>query len=311
LVEGTGANNSFTLKGGNSTAESAGRLFVSGHACVLDRDITYNGTPVIGIDGQAQRSIFPKITDLSFDSGANQTVITDTSANYITSELVGRNITPNVEAGSPSYAIVSNTSTQIRVAGNITSITDIGKRYRLTLTTPTINRTDYVYVNVFLDEIGGDEDPNLLHNFMVLEESQRRWQIQQYVFVRQGSASPFTAYIDNDGLKHFTALIATINRVAGDPNITSSMPVDRRAIISPVAGPRMTKQKLTISANGQTSFTLAYAPTYVENVSLHISGVDQEYGLTKDFYVIGSTLIWNDRHFALETSDIAYYWFLL
>jgi len=310
LVIGNSSNNSFTLKGGDSTAENAGRIFVSGHCCLLDRDITYAGIPVAGIDGQAQRSIFPKLTEVVYDIGNNETVLTDSSANYVSNELVGRSITPDVEAGSPDYLIVSNTATEIRVTSDITTVATLNNRYRITLTTPGANRIDYVYLNVFLDEISGDEDTNLKHNFGTLEEAQRRWQVQQYIFVRQGSSTPFSNYIDVDGLKHFTVLVATLERVSGNSLIEAAMVMDNRERITPSAGQQISKYPLAVTANGQTAFVLPITPNYPNKVFMDVGGVDQEYGTTKDFYITGSNLIWNDRHFQLETTDPVYVWFL-
>jgi hypothetical protein len=309
-VVGNSSNNSFTIKGGDSSAEGSGRLFVSGHCCMLDRDITYVGVPLVGIDGQAQRSILPKITAFSYNGGLNQTTIEDSSANYISNELVGRTITPDVEGGSSAYSILSNTQTQIIVSGDLTTILSEGNRYRLNLTTPTSNRTDYVYLNVFLDEIDGDEDPELKHSFLTVQEAQRRWQVQQYVFVRQGSASPFSGYVDTDGLRHFTSLIATINRVSGDSTISSGMVIDNRNVITPLAGQQISKHPLTVTANGQTTFILPETPTYPTRVFMDVSGLDQEYGTTKDFYVTGNQLIWNNRQFQLDMDDVVYVWFL-
>ena len=236
-VVGTGATNDFTIKGGSGTFETAGIMYVKGFPTFLVSDITYKGTPAAGLAGEDQRSIFPRVTAVSYDAVTNQTTITDSAANYVANEFVGRNITPDVEQPANSYSIVSNTPTTIVVSGDITANVTVGKRYRIELSTPTANRTDGVYLNVYIDEVDSTEDPNLLHSFTVPSpttiEAARRKRIEATIFVREDvpTNGELTSYTDSDGNQHFVAKIATIQRTGGDATIQASMVTDLRKTI--------------------------------------------------------------------------------
>ncbi|RMD87199.1 MAG: tail fiber protein [Calditrichaeota bacterium] len=233
-IVGTGLNNDFVIKGGDGTPDGSGRIFVEGYMPFLLSDITYKGTPAAGLAGEDQRSIHSKITAISYSSISNETTITDTSANYVPNELVGRDLVVNIENGN-AFPIVSNTSTQIVVSGDATAATgtgggDVGTRYRIELSTPTAARVDGVYLNVYLDEIDSNEDTNLKHSLgSNTVEAQIRSRLEHSIFVREDITTygEFTNYVDSDGNQHYVLKIATINRTA-TAAITSSMVSDLR-----------------------------------------------------------------------------------
>lgn len=67
------------------------------------------------------------------------------------------------------------------------------------------------------------------------------------------------------------------------------------------------RQVLSVTSNGQTSFTLSSAPATANLTQLYVNGVKQAY--TTDFTVSSTTLTWNDP-FTLKTTDFveAIYW---
>ena len=297
--------NDFMLAGGNSTSEGTKRLFVKGHQCLLDRDVSLLGVPVSGINGEAQRSIFPKVTDINFSVG--NTTLEDSSANYIVNELSGRTIWPNV-TNATSYTIISNTATEIVFSGDATSFTSIFDRYRIGLTTPASNRVDFVYINVFLDEVGANEDTNLLHPLLSASEAQKRWKVEQNIFVRQGDPTPLIDYVDSDGLPHFILKIAEFNRVSGVSTISDSQISNQIPIIFSIAGQQIDRFNLNVTSNGQTLFTLPSTPIYPDKVFLKFFGLGQKYGV--DYTVSGNVLTWLDNDFTLEIGDELEVWFL-
>jgi len=236
-IVGTGATNDFTITGGDGTIEGAGIIASNGHMAYLLNTIAFKDTPVgTGSIQDDRRSIHAKITAVS--SSAGETTITDSSANYSPTELIGRFITPDAETPANSFQITSNTSTQIVVAGDQTGVIAVGNRYRLELSTPTGARTDGVYLNIFLDEIDSIEDANLLHTLDISREAALRLRLEQSIFVREDTVThgEFVSYSDSElnkpsGLnKHFVVKLATINRLISDATITTGMVTDNRTL---------------------------------------------------------------------------------
>jgi hypothetical protein len=250
LVIGTDDDNTFMIKGGGGTNEDAGKLFHRGFAGRLTGDIMYlagspanttlggirnfNPSPSSNLFFEDQFSIYPRVTSVSYDSGGNQTVITDSSANYTSDELVGRAIQVGLSGTVSSFTIASNTTNQIRINGDQTSSVNALDQYRLTLTTPIANRVDGVYVNFWLKEVAATEDPELYHVSEVgVLESQRRWQVEQVIHVVENDTGVFSDYQDSDGNPHYVAKIAEIARIAGDAQITDPMVTDIRRDLKP------------------------------------------------------------------------------
>jgi len=94
------------------------------------------------------------------------------------------------------------------------------------LTTPSIDRTDEVYIDVYYDEITKADDTNLIDPVSTLETS-RRVALVWKVKVAEGSTTP-AAYVDANNVRHWTMKLATLNRLASVPNILTAMITDCR-----------------------------------------------------------------------------------
>jgi hypothetical protein len=124
----------------------------------------------------------------------------------------------------------------VMASGNPNSITvkagifwHLGRRIRLLsdvtvafLSTPVVNRTDCVFVEFSQTEIDATEDPNILDPQVGAETSQRI-KLQYAIRVVEGSSVP----TPTAGTEYFQ--IARLNRIGGDPSITSAMIQDDRA----------------------------------------------------------------------------------
>ena len=94
------------------------------------------------------------------------------------------------------------------------------------LTTPAGNRTDSVYLDCWLDEVDGTEDSALIDTSVGFETS-RRLKLNWVIKVVEGGATP-GYYTDASGCTHWTAVLAWLNRTAGDAEITEGRIVDAR-----------------------------------------------------------------------------------
>lgn len=221
VVQAGSPTNDFVIAGGGGAPESAARFWNGGHQCLLYSDVQYNNLGAT--DGQ--RSIFPRSTLLT------ALVLTDTRMNWVPNELAGRQIIPDVTDGT-AFTIASNTATTITISsGDMTTVATTGAPYRISLTTPVGARSDGVYLNTWLREVDGVEDPNILHDFGTgPEEHQTRYQVQQVIFVREnttGFGEPGD-YDDLAGAKHYVYKLASIARLAGNSNILTAMITDLR-----------------------------------------------------------------------------------
>ena len=212
------AANDFTVKGGDLGDEGAESLFVKGHRAHLLADETF----LAGVETAP--------VSVGFQTGtfANDTLV-DTAANYAPGSLVGKTLTPNLE-DLPTFVIVANTATTIRVGATMAATP--GKRYRVHLTTPGADRADLVYLDVYLDEIDSAEDVNLKHTIGSLQvTSALRLKARQTVFVTEGVTLPVSlasGFTDADGNRHVLLPIALLNREAGNALVTAGMIVDLR-----------------------------------------------------------------------------------
>lgn len=210
---------------------SAGAYFIDGIRCSLFGDVIFTANNPIpsgsgNPDEVSQESIFPRVTDIDF-SGSD-TIITDSAANYVVNELQGRDISFLNGMGSPdTFTIASNTANTITVSGtNLTGDVYVYDRYRIDLSTPSgSDRTDAVYLNVYLDQVNAAEDQNLYHNVGTPVEAQIREQVIQEIFVREDVTGngELTNYVDSDGNQHYVQKLVEIERLDGDNTITSSM----------------------------------------------------------------------------------------
>lgn len=94
------------------------------------------------------------------------------------------------------------------------------------LTTPAADRVDEVYIDAYMTEIDGLEDANIVDPVLASETS-RRLKLAYEVKVAEGSVTP-SSYVDANNITHYTAYIATINRLAAVDTIDAGMVVDVR-----------------------------------------------------------------------------------
>ncbi|MBU1235128.1 MAG: phage tail protein, partial [Proteobacteria bacterium] len=289
LVVGVDDNNTFMIKGGGGTNDTAGKMFNKGLSARLTGDIMYLGgsptNPTLGglksfnpstinaLFLEDQFSIYPKVTSFSFDSGGNQTVIVDASANYTSDELVGRSIQVGLAGTLSTFAIVSNTATQIRLNGNQTGFFTLDDFYRITLTTPTANRNDGVYLNYWLKEISAAEDNELYHVLDVgVLEGQRRYKLIQTIHVVENDSNLFTDYQDSGAVYHYIFKIAEIHRLLGNPQITDSMVVDLRPRLKPndqIGFPTLLQARAVVDdAGGPTNYVTVEPGWYADSINL-------------------------------------------
>lgn len=223
VVQSASTSNNFTVKGGDGTDEGAGRFFAHGFACVLNDDVEYTGA----FDARMRR-VMPQVTSVA------TLVLTDSTANWVVGEHTGKTLTPNIENPGTTFTVASNTVTTITVtAGDLTTATSAQKHYRVELSTPLgSDRTDEVYLDLFLDEVDDVEDTNLIHTDLAPDQSAAfRLVLRQFVRVREGGATP-AGHVDLDGRQHFTRLIATIARSDGLALVLTAQITDERQVLA-------------------------------------------------------------------------------
>lgn len=228
IAESASPANNFTITGGDGSNEGMARAFVGGYPCGLKDDVEYSFNPV---DARMKR-IGSQV------SSVVALVLTDTSANYVVNELVGRNLTPDIDNPAVTFPIVANTATTISIgAGDLTVATAKDKFYRVELSTPSGGpRTDEVYLDVFVDEVTATEDTNLVHTDLVpATASALRLVVRQAVKVTEGQALP-TDYTDSDGRLHFIFHLATLVRPDGVADVLTAHITDQRTLIGGGAG---------------------------------------------------------------------------
>ena len=92
----------------------------------------------------------------------------------------------------------------------------------------TVDRTDQVYLDCWLEEIAGTDDSNIIDSSVGFETS-RRLKLSWKVTVTEGGTPvSYETYTDDDNNLHHIALIAELNRVAGDSTITEEIIFDKR-----------------------------------------------------------------------------------
>ena len=95
------------------------------------------------------------------------------------------------------------------------------------LTTPSgADRTDEVYLDVYLEEAGPTDDSDIVDPGIGFETS-RRIKLTWTVEVAEGGGTP-TAYTDANGVPHWTYKIATLSRTDGETQILTAMIADDR-----------------------------------------------------------------------------------
>jgi hypothetical protein len=222
-IEANGSSNDIRILGGNATLEGAGRLLVGGYQCFLPDLRWYKGTDNI--------ECTPVSTDLI------ETVLTDTAANFTLGgaddNLVGRTLVPDITKPTFTYTITANTQNTITVIGSMLAAgIKKAEHYRVELSAPVgSDRTDEAYIDVYLDEINGEEDEDLKHTLGMQIETHRRLKLIQNVFVAQGAVTP-DRYVDFDGNQHETLRLATIQRYDSQDALSINDVTDQRPIFA-------------------------------------------------------------------------------
>jgi len=212
--------NNFNVRGGgptNTDPEVAGRWFMKGILCTLLTDVDYVNDLTAPYE-LSKKSLHPRVTRVSYVNP--NTVIEDSAAEFVTSELVGRTI----NVGGADYAVVANTINSISVAGDQTGSINAGDHYILKLTTPSGSaREDGVYLNVYFDEYDDGDDPELVQDVGGQPvTAQLRLKAMHTLFVREdvpGVGSDLDDYVDSDGNQHYVFKLAKIDRPDGDADI--------------------------------------------------------------------------------------------
>jgi len=212
--------NNFKVGGGDGTGspEGAGLFWLHGLKCILSPTFIEWDTNSL-VDGVLIHSL---------STGLTATKLTDTSANWIVNEFAGRTIYPNVTSGT-GFTVLSNTINEITIsAGDMTTVAAAGDYFRVDPSTPGAgDRTDTVYVDVYIDEEDETEDTNLLHPLTggTPFASALRGKVHHVIGVRENTsviaAGPYT---DPDGNIHWYFGIARLFRKNGDNTIRHAPP---------------------------------------------------------------------------------------
>jgi len=225
-AQAAGAAAFTNLSGGEAESdENAGRLLGDGFPGMLVTDVDYINNNTITND------IHPIITAVQTTTLTDDTIL-DSSADYEINSLIGRELVPDITQPGTTYTITANTATTITVGVSMTGVAVARNHYRVNLTTPGAPRNDYVYVDMYFEEVGGADDPDLIHAFASPGESSRRWKVRQIVRVIEGyTETPEDRFTDVDGTPHARVPIATIARTATSA-ITQAMITDIRRDVS-------------------------------------------------------------------------------
>jgi hypothetical protein len=242
--------NNFKITGGGGTADTAGRIFASGFPALLLSDVDFTGTYAAEM-----LKIAPMVT------GVVPLVLTDAAANWNVNEHVGKTLVPNVTTPGTTFTVASNTATTITVTtGDLTTATAEYSFYQILPTTPGGARTDVVYLDVFLAEQNSTEDPNFVNPDLVPPQAGPfRLVLRQFVRIRENTSSCPAAFVDSNGIQHYTLLLATLTRTTSS-SITSGMIADNRVLVS--------KALPAVEADAQTGITNAAAAQSTANTAL-------------------------------------------
>ncbi len=221
-IEGTGASNNFDIAGGDNTPEGALYYYLKGLG--LPRFST------VGFDNAGADASETVIHSIS--TGLSDTTLTDSSANFIVNELVGRKLRPNITSVT-EYTITANAATTITCSGGgLAASAAIGDNYLVELSTPSgSDRLDHVWLNAYLDEVDAVEDTSLVRTVEATPiETRRALRLVATIHVREGNATAMTDYVDTDGNQHHVKKIAQIQRYNGNAVIAAVDVTDARAL---------------------------------------------------------------------------------
>jgi hypothetical protein len=220
VQQATSTANNFKLTGGgvgNTNIEQAGKFFMRGISCLLLRDVDYYNS----VSDIAEQSIHPRITLVYFDG--LDTVVEDSAANWVTNELSGRYVRIN----GLNKLIASNDQDSFKISGDHTSDMSALDYYILLLAPPgTGTRDDAVYLNVYIDEYDGDDDPEITKQIGGTEVvAQLRAKIIQTLFVREDNPThgDLADYVDSNGNQHYVFKLARLRRTTANDILTADI----------------------------------------------------------------------------------------
>lgn len=130
------------------------------------------------------------------------------------------------------------------------------------LTTPGASRTDLVYIEYYDEEIDGVQDPNIIDPVIGIETACRK-KTTINVRVAEGTSIPAPA----TGKIHIH--IATLQRAAGNPNITTGMITDKRT----EASRNFVITGLRPSHTGGLTYSITSGDCYVANTKFTSAGL--------------------------------------
>jgi hypothetical protein len=96
------------------------------------------------------------------------------------------------------------------------------------LTTPGVDRTDRVYLDIYLDEVSGVGDNTIIDPSLGVRTS-TRLKLNYAIKVAEGTTVPANG-LDGQNLFHWYYGLATINRLGANNTITAAMVVDVREV---------------------------------------------------------------------------------
>jgi len=129
------------------------------------------------------------------------------------------------------------------------------------LTTPLLDRTDLVYIDYYDEEIDGTQDPNIIDPIIGAETAVRK-KTTITVKVAEGTAVPLPAS------GHVHIHIATLNRLGGNPNISTAMIADMRL----EASRNFVLEGLRPSHTGGLAYSITAGECFVANVKFTPGG---------------------------------------
>ena len=277
-------DNNFSLTGGDGTVAGAGFYYVGGLRAYIVSDIEYS--PALN-----RVNLYNELPEIHHKPTAILAgTLIDTSASWNNDQLVGRTLyVVDVNGNGTSNVIIENNATQIKVANNAVLAAADASYYWVGLTTPAAGqtRTDYVFLDVYLDEITVDEDSNLDHGLAPGAANSitgaNRLKLQANVIVCEGldnnnkpkghkipvgivasaddadintgdvlSRESFE-WVDSNGESHWICLIATLVREGGVAAIDGDEDVDERDPAFGAEGLKKAKRWTTIG-DGVTTF---------------------------------------------------------
>lgn len=253
---GDDLRNNFIISRGksnvNNNIENAGRYYINGLQGLVTKDVFY--FPENPDQFEDSKQILPQTSKLFTNPDfSSEGILVDNHAQFPVDKngkgtLKGRELILGLDTLEPfRYPIKDNTETKIFVdyerkndQDNKVSlpifeeVATTPTYYRVGLSDPEESRTDSIYLNLFLDEVGPTEDNDIyaLKNGRKRTASQSRLKLRQRIEVRE-EGSPDIYYQgqkDNAGAYHAVVKIGEINRPKGNAFISDGQIADVRNV---------------------------------------------------------------------------------